>query len=76
VQVYTDDTGKWLASVAASESRKTAHDVLDVQQDVHATTAQNLWDSARTLNQNALGRALLRETGLPDHSEARFISGS
>ncbi|EHT6291616.1 hypothetical protein KXR08_004908, partial [Escherichia coli] len=33
-------------------------------------------DSARTLNQNALGRALLRETGLPDHSEARFISGS
>lgn len=76
VQVYTDDTGKWLASVAASESRKTAHDVLDVQQDVHATTAQNLWDSARALNQNALGRALLRETGLPDHSEARFISGS
>ncbi|EFU0743758.1 conjugative transfer relaxase/helicase TraI, partial [Escherichia coli] len=49
VQVYTDDTGKWLASVAASESRKTAHDVLDVQQDVHATTAQNLWDSARAL---------------------------
>lgn len=76
VQVYTDDTGKWLASVAASESRKTAHDVLDVQQDFRATTAQNLWDSARALNQNALGRALLRETGLPDHSEARFISGS
>ncbi|HCP5933134.1 TPA: conjugative transfer relaxase/helicase TraI, partial [Escherichia coli] len=76
VQVYTDDTGKWLASVAASKSRETAHDVLDVQQDFRATTAQNLWDSARALNQNALGRALLRETGLPDHSEARFISGS
>ncbi|EFM6597743.1 conjugative transfer relaxase/helicase TraI, partial [Escherichia coli] len=76
VQVYTDDIGKWQASVAASKSRETAHDVLDVQQDFRATTAQNLWDSARTLNQNALGRALLRETGLPDHSEARFISGS
>ncbi|EGI6131570.1 conjugative transfer relaxase/helicase TraI, partial [Salmonella enterica subsp. enterica serovar Reading] len=76
VQVYTDDSGKWLASVAASESRKTAHDVLDVQQDFRAATAQNLWSSARALNQNALGRALLRETGLADHSEARFISGS
>lgn len=35
----------------ASESWKTAHDVLDVQQDIYATIAQKLWHNARTLNQ-------------------------
>ncbi len=48
---HTDDIGKWQVSVAASESRKTAHDVLDVQQDVYATIAQKLWHNARPLNQ-------------------------
>ncbi|OSK88056.1 conjugative transfer relaxase/helicase TraI [Escherichia coli] len=76
VQVYTDDIGKWQASVAASESRKTAHDVLEAEQDIRAVTGQTLWEQARTLNDSALGRALLRETGLSPDGEARFISGS
>lgn len=33
VQVYTDDSGRWLSAVAGSERRQTAHDVLDAEQD-------------------------------------------
>ncbi|TQN90353.1 UNVERIFIED_ORG: AAA domain-containing protein, partial [Citrobacter freundii] len=76
VQVYTDDTGRWLSAVAGSERRQTAHDVLDAEQDIRTVTGQKLWEQARTLSDSALGRALLRETGLSPDGEARFISGS
>lgn len=76
VQVYTDDTGRWLSAVAGSESRQTAHDVLETEQDIRAVSGQKLWEQARSLNDSALGRALLRETGLSPDGEARFISGS
>lgn len=76
VQVYTDDSGRWLSAVAGSERRQTAHDVLEAEQDIRAVTGQKLWEQARTLNDSALGRALLRETGLSPDGEARFISGS
>lgn len=76
VQVYTDDTGRWLSAVAGSERRQSAHDVLEAEQDIRAVSGQKLWDQARTLNDSALGRALLRETGLSQDGEARFISGS
>lgn len=76
VQVYTDDSGRWLSAVAGSESRQTAHDVLEAEQDIRAVSGQKLWEQARSLNDSALGRALLRETGLPADGEARFISGS
>lgn len=76
VQVYTDDTGRWLSAVAGSESRQTAHDVLDAEQDIRAVSGQKLWEQARSLNDSALGRALLRDTGLSPDGEARFISGS
>lgn len=76
VQVYTDDTGRWLSAVAGSESRQTAHDVLETEQDIRAVSGQTLWEQARSLNDSALGRALLRNTGLSPDGEARFISGS
>ncbi|HFE4537093.1 TPA: conjugative transfer relaxase/helicase TraI [Escherichia coli] len=76
VQVYTDDTGRWLSAVAGSESRQTAHDVLETEQDIRAVSGQKLWEQARSLNDSALGRALLRETGLSPDGEVRFISGS
>ncbi|ENS2472930.1 conjugative transfer relaxase/helicase TraI [Escherichia coli] len=76
VQVYTDDIGRWLSAVAGSERRQSAYDVLEAEQDIRAVSGQKLWDQARTLNDSALGRALLRETGLSPDGEARFISGS
>lgn len=76
VQVYTDDTGRWLSAVAGSESRQTAHDVLETEQDIRAVSGQTLWEQARSLNDSALGWALLRNTGLSPDGEARFISGS
>lgn len=76
VQVYTDNQEKWLATVAESENRQTAHDVLEVRKDIQAVSGQKLWEQARTLNDSALGRALLQETGLSPDGEARFISGS
>ncbi|EKE6653192.1 conjugative transfer relaxase/helicase TraI [Salmonella enterica subsp. enterica serovar Bredeney] len=76
VQVYTDDLSKWMSAVADSTTRLTAHDVLGKEQDRRAATGQNLWESAGPLNATAIGRALLRETGLSPEGEARFISGS
>ncbi|EME7695703.1 conjugative transfer relaxase/helicase TraI [Salmonella enterica] len=76
VQVYTDDLSKWMSAVADSTTRLTAHDVLGKEQDRRAATGQTLWESAGQLNATAIGRALLRETGLPAEGEARFIGGS
>lgn len=76
VQVYTDDLSKWISAVADSTTRMTAHDVLGKEQDRRATTGQSLWESAGPLSATAIGRALLRETGLSSEGEARFISGS
>ncbi|EDR9396387.1 conjugative transfer relaxase/helicase TraI [Salmonella enterica subsp. enterica] len=76
VQVYTDDLSKWMSAVADSTTRMTAHDVLGKEQDRRAAVGESLWESAGPLNATAIGRALLRETGLSPEGEARFISGS
>ena len=76
VQVYTDNLSDWMSAVADSTARLTAHDVLGKEQDRRAATGQTLWESAGQLNTTAIGRALLRETGLPAEGEARFIGGS
>lgn len=76
VQVYTDNLSDWVSAVADSTTRMTAHDVLGKEQDRRATTGQSLWESAGPLSATAIGRALLRETGLSSEGEARFISGS
>ncbi|ECA0341041.1 conjugative transfer relaxase/helicase TraI, partial [Salmonella enterica subsp. enterica serovar Richmond] len=76
VQVYTDDLSKWMSAVADSTTRLTAHDVLGKEQDRRASAGQSLWESAGPLNATAIGRALLRETGLSPEGEARFVSGS
>lgn len=71
VQVYTDNTGKWLKKVSQSAERQTAHDVLLADDDRQAATAQQLWEKATPLSDSALGRALA--TQLPEADEARFI---
>ncbi|WP_370608227.1 conjugative transfer relaxase/helicase TraI [Citrobacter meridianamericanus] len=76
VQVYTDDLSKWMSAVADSTTRMTAHDVLGKEQDRRAATGQSLWECAGPLSATAIGRALLRETGLSPEGESRFISGS
>lgn len=76
VQVCTDDLSKWMSAVADSTTRMTAHDVLGKEQDRRAATGESLWESAGPLSATAIGRALLRETGLSPEGEARFISGS
>ncbi|UCQ29581.1 AAA family ATPase (plasmid) [Edwardsiella tarda] len=76
VQVYTDDVAGWQASVARSRQRQTAHDVLSVEQDRRQKTGLQLWESAQALEGSALGRALLRESGLPEQGEGRFVGGS
>lgn len=76
VQVYTDNLSDWMSAVADSTARLTAHDVLGKEQDRRAATGKTLWESAGQLNTTAIGRALLRETGLPAEGEARFIGGS
>lgn len=74
VQVYTDNLAKWLEKVTTSSERQTAHDVLLADEDRQAITAQRLWNSAKPLDETALGRALLEQ--IPDAGEGRFISGS
>lgn len=76
VQVYTDNLIKWSEAVGRAGSRKTAHDVLHASDDRQADTGNRLWEQARPLADNGLGRALLRDSGLSEQGEARFISGS
>lgn len=76
VQVYTDDLTKWSEAVSRTGSRKTAHDVLHADDDRQTQTGNRLWSQARPLADNGLGRALLRDSGLSEQGEARFISGS
>ncbi|CQJ05409.1 conjugative transfer relaxase/helicase TraI domain-containing protein [Yersinia frederiksenii] len=76
VQVYTDDLTKWSAAVSRAGSRKTAHDVLHAGDDRQTQTGNRLWEQAKPLAVNGLGRALLRDSGLSEQGEARFISGS
>ncbi|HHH1368320.1 TPA: conjugative transfer relaxase/helicase TraI [Yersinia enterocolitica] len=76
VQVFTDDLIKWSAAVSHAGSRKTAHDVLHASDDRQTQTGNRLWEQARPLASNGLGRALLRDSGLSEQGEARFISGS
>lgn len=76
VQVYTDDLTKWSQAVSRTGSRKTAHDVLHADDDRQTQTGNRLWSQARPLADNGLGRALLRDSGLSEQGEARFISGS
>lgn len=76
VQVYTDNLKGWSDSVSLSTNRKTAHDVLHADDDRQTQTGNRLWSQARPLADNGLGRALLRDSGLSEQGEARFISGS
>ncbi|ELY5940673.1 conjugative transfer relaxase/helicase TraI [Cronobacter malonaticus] len=74
VQVYTDNMTKWMSRVIAPSERQTGHDVLQAEADSMATTARRLWEQAKPLGENALGRALVDQ--IPEAAAARFISGS
>ncbi|NCG53664.1 conjugative transfer relaxase/helicase TraI [Serratia fonticola] len=74
VQVYTDDKALWLSAMETAKGRSTAHDVLFASQDKDTGTAIRLMGNAKSLDDVALGRNLLKQNGLTGQTLGKYIS--
>ncbi|WP_145515918.1 conjugative transfer relaxase/helicase TraI [Yersinia aleksiciae] len=74
VQVYTDDKALWLSAMETAKGRSTAHDVLFASQDRDTGTAIRLMGNAKSLDDVALGRNLLKQNGLTGQTLGKYIS--
>ncbi|PVZ84203.1 conjugative transfer relaxase/helicase TraI [Serratia sp. S1B] len=74
VQVYTDDKALWLSAMESAKGRSTAHDVLFASQDRDTGTAIRLMANAKSLDDVALGRNVLKQNGLTGETMAKYIS--
>ena len=73
VQVYTDNREAWTVLAERQSTAMTAHDVLHQAEDRQALTASRLLSSAVSLDNTALGRRVLIQSGLVGTSMARFV---
>lgn len=74
VQVYTDDEAGWLKAIGQAKERTTAHDAVLGMTPGSQRAAESLYRKAAPLAGNALGRAVLRQTGLVGDSLAHYVS--
>lgn len=75
VQVYTDNRGGWVNAMGKTQARSTAHDVLAPRDERTVNNAERLMRQATPLPEVAVGRALLKQSGLQEgQSLARFIA--
>lgn len=74
-QVYTDNREKWVAAMEKSQTKSTAHDIVEPRNDRAAANAARLMATAKGLGEVPAGRAALRQAGLqPESTMAKFIS--
>jgi len=64
VQVYTDSREGWVDAIQASPSKASAHDILEPRNDRAAYAASRMYGQAKSLDESAAGRAVLRQSGL------------
>lgn len=75
VQVYTDNREGWVNAMGKTQARSTAHDVLAPRDERTVNNAERLMRQATPLPEVAVGRALLKQSGLQEgQSLARFIA--
>lgn len=75
VQVYTDNREGWVIAMGKTQARSTAHDVLAPRDERTVNNAERLMRQATPLPEVAVGRALLKQSGLQEgQSLARFIA--
>nr|WP_241390840.1 conjugative transfer relaxase/helicase TraI [Serratia proteamaculans]ULG15673.1 conjugative transfer relaxase/helicase TraI [Serratia proteamaculans] len=74
VQVYTDDEAGWLKAIGKAKERTTAHDAVLGMAPGSQKAAADLYGKAVSLSDNALGRAVLRGSGLAGNTLAHYVS--
>ncbi|MEN3262552.1 conjugative transfer relaxase/helicase TraI [Sodalis endosymbiont of Spalangia cameroni] len=74
VQVYTDDEAGWLKAIGKVKARTTAHDAVLGMASGSEKAASTLYGKTSPLDGTALGRAVLRGSGLSGHSLAHFVA--
>ncbi|MBK5145532.1 conjugative transfer relaxase/helicase TraI [Budviciaceae bacterium BWR-B9] len=74
VQVYTDNLEAFLSALDKHTDRKSAHDILHQSDDNNAAIGTRLLETAKPLQDTALGQALLKTSNLNGKSMAFFVS--
>lgn len=75
VQVYTDNREGWVSAMGKTQAHRNAHDVLAPRDERTVNNAERLMRQATPLPEVAVGRALLKQSGLQEgQSLARFIA--
>ncbi len=74
VQVYTDNEAGWLNAIGKAKARTTAHDAVLGMAPGSQKAAADLYGKAVPLSDNALGRAVLRGSGLTGDTLAHYVS--
>ena len=75
IQVYTDNRTGWVAATGKTRQNGSAHDVVEPRDERAVQNALRLMGQASPLQEVAVGRALLRQSGLQDgQSMARYIA--
>ncbi|HED2503890.1 TPA: conjugative transfer relaxase/helicase TraI [Serratia marcescens] len=74
VQVYTDNKAGWLNAIGKAKARTTAHDAVLGMAPGSQKAAADLYGKAEPLAGNALGRAVLRGSGLTGDTLAHYVS--
>lgn len=74
VQVYTDNEAGWLNAIGKAKARTTAHDAVLGMAPSSQKAAADLYGKAVPLSENALGRAVLRGSGLTGDTLAHYVS--
>lgn len=75
VQVYTDNREGWVSAMGKTQAHRNAHDVLAPRDERTVNNAERLMRQATPLPEVAVGRALLKQSGLHEgQSLARFIA--
>lgn len=74
VQVYTDDEAGWLKAIGKVKERTTAHDAVLGVAPGSEKAAHTLYGKTPSLDGTALGRAVLRGSGLSGNTLAHFVA--
>ncbi|WP_164141857.1 conjugative transfer relaxase/helicase TraI [Serratia marcescens] len=74
VQVYTDNEAGWLKAIGKAKERTTAHDAVMGMTPGSQKAAADLYGKAVSLSDNALGRAVLRDSQLTGDTLAHYVS--
>ncbi len=74
VQVYTDNEAGWLNAIGKAKARTTAHDAVLGMAPGSQKAAADLYGKAVPLSENALGRAVMRDSQLTGDTLAHYVS--